>query len=226
MITDHLEIADRFCKYFINIGPALASKIPQINSSFCTYLTSNENSAIFISPTNADELDEICRSFQSSKALGFDDIPIHLIKNSFDLIAEPLTQIINLLLSTAVFPDKLKIAKIIPIHKSEDHDNFTNYRSIFLLTNLSKIFEKVMHKRLISFTRQYKILYCYQFNFGKKYSTSMALIHLVNKLTTAIDCKEITAGIFLDLSKAFDTIDHDSLFAKFEHYDICGLALK
>ena len=76
----------------------------------------------------------------------------------------------------------------------------TNYRPISLLTNFSKIFQKVMHKRLTSLIEQYKILYCYQFGFWKKHSTSMTSIHLVNKITPAIDRKEITTCVFLDLS--------------------------
>ena len=96
IITDHFEIADRFCKYFTNIGPDLASKIPQANSSFRTFLTNNENSPITLGQANVDELDEIRRSFQSGKAPGFDNIPMHVILNSFDLIAKPLTQLINL----------------------------------------------------------------------------------------------------------------------------------
>ena len=150
---------------------------------------------------------------------------MYLIKNSFDLISEPLAQLINLSLTTGVFPDKLKVAKVIPIYKAENSENFSNYRPISLLTNFSKIFERAMYKRLITFVEQYEILYCYQFGFRKNHSTSMALIHLVNKITSAIDRKETTAGVFLDLSKAFDTIDHDILFDKLEHYGIGGLAL-
>ena len=133
--------------------------------------------------------------------------------------------LINLSLTTGVFPDKLKVAKVIPIYKAENRENFSNYRPISLLTNFSKIFERVMYKRLITFVEQYEILYCYQFGFRKNHSTSMALIHLVNKITSAIDRKETTAGVFLDLSKAFDTIDHDILFDKLEHYGISGIAL-
>ena len=121
---------------------------------------------------------------------------MYLIKNSFDLISEPLTQLINLSLTTGVFPDKLKVAKVIPIYKAENREHFSNYRPISLLTNFSKIFERVMYKRLITFVEQYEILYCYQFGFRKNHSTSMALIHLVNKITSAIDRKETTAGFF------------------------------
>ena len=135
-------------------------------------------------------------------------------------------QLINLSLTTVVFPDKLKIAKFIPIYKAENRENVSNYRPISLLTNFSKIFERAMYKHLITFVEQYEILYCYQFGFWKNHSSSMTLIHLVNKITSAIDHKETTAGVFLDLSKAFDTIDHDILFDELEHCSISGIDLK
>ncbi len=200
MITDHFEIANRFCKYFTDISPALASRIPSTNFSFRSFLTDNENSPNIPNETNVHELEEICHDFQAGKAPGHDNIPMYLIKNSFDLISEPLTQLINLSLTTGVFPDKLKVAKVIPIYKAENRENFSNYRPISLLNNFSKIFERVKYKRLITFVEKYEILYCYQFGFRKNHSTSMALIHLTNKITSGIDRKETTAGFFLDLS--------------------------
>jgi hypothetical protein len=110
-------------------------------------------------------------------------------------------KLINLSLSTGVFPDKLKIAQIIPIYKSGESDSVTNYRPISLLTSFSKFFEKVMHNRLSDIIERYEIIYCCQFGFRKNHSTSLALTHLVNKITTAIDRKEVTAGVFLDFQK-------------------------
>ena len=158
MITDHFEIANRFSKYFTDIGPTLASRIPSTNFSFCSFLTDNENSPIILNETNVHELEEICHDFQAGKAPGHDNIPMYLIKNSFDLISEPLMQLINLSLITGVFPDKLKVAKVIPI---DNRENFSNYRPISLLTNFSKIFERVMYKHLITFVEKYEILCCY-----------------------------------------------------------------
>ena len=194
--------------------------------SFPLFLINNENPPITFKPTDINELQDICKAFKPGKALGIDDIPMHVIKNLLDFVSEPLVKLIDLSLFTVIFLDELKITKIIPTYKSGCSDSFTNYGPISLLTSFSKFFEKVMYNRLIDFIDRYEILYFYQFGFGKKHSTSMGQTHLVNKITSAIDRNEVTTDVCLDLSKAFDTLDHEILFAKLEHYVICGLALK
>ena len=109
-ITDPVEIANRFCKYFTNIGPNLASAIPAVNSSFRSFLTGNNNTAITLKPTTVRELENICSTFALGKAPGYDNIPMHVIQNSFHLISTPLINIINLSFVKGIFPDKLKIA--------------------------------------------------------------------------------------------------------------------
>ena len=225
-LTDPMEIADRFCKYFTNIGPNLAKSIPKVNPSFRSYLGDNIRSSINLKPTTTSELESICDMFASKKAPGYDSIPMHVIKYSFHLISAPLADIINLSLLKGIFPDKLKIAKIIPIFKAEDPNFFVNYRPISLLSNFSKFFEKVMYNRLVEFAEKHDILYRCQFGFRKNHSTSHALIHLVNKIASAIDQHETTVGVFLDLSKAFDTLDHQILFARLELYGIRDVALQ
>ena len=123
-------------------------------------------------------------------------------------------------------PNKLKVAKVIPVFKADEPDLFTNYRPILLLPIFSKFFEKVMHNRLVEFANSHDFFYQLSFVFVKKHSTALSLIYLVNKIAKSIDQNEITAGVFLDLSEAFDTLDHQILFHKLEHYGFCGLALQ
>ena len=225
-ITDPVEIADKFCKYFTNIGPNLARAIRALNFSFSSFLGGVNHPPIIMQPTDPCELGSICSMFASWKAPGHDNISMRVIKHSFHLISAPLANIINLSLQKGIFPDKLKIAKVIPIYKADDPSHFTNYRPISLLSNFSKFFEKVMYNRMIEFAEQYNILYRCQFGFRKNYSTSHALIHLINRISSAIDQRETTVGVFLDLSKAFDTLDHQILFTKLEHYGIRDVALQ
>ena len=131
----------------------------------------------------------------------------------------------NLSLSQGVFPDELKIAKVLPLFKSGDQTIFTNYRPISILPFLSKILEKLMYCRLINFIEKYNLLYCLQFGFRKHYSTGLALTYLVDKISESMDTGRFSIGIFLDFSKAFDTVDHNILFAKLSCYGIRGLAL-
>ena len=181
---------------------------------------------IWLKPATLSELEQTCMTFKSGKAPGFDNIPMNIIKSSFKYISNPLLHLINLSFSKGVFPDQLKIAKLIPVFKADDPELFSNYRPISLLTNFSKFFEKIMHNRLVLFAERFNILYHNQFGFRRGHSTSHALVHLINNIASAIDHNEATAGVFLDLSKAFDTLNHEILFSKLEHYGIRGLALK
>lgn len=155
-----------------------------MNPSFRSYLGDNIRSSINLKPTTTSELESICDMFASKKVPGYDSIPMHVIKYSFHLISAPLADIINLSLLKGIFPDKLKIAKIIPIFKAEDPNFFVNYRPISLLSNNSKFFEKVMYNRLVEFAEKHDILYRCQFGFRKNHSTSHALIHLVNNIAS------------------------------------------
>ena len=144
---------------------------------------------------------------------------------SLPLICPLLTHICNLSLSEGIFPDELKLANVIPIFKSGDHETFNNYRPVSTLCTISKVFEKIMYSRLLNYLDHYKILFSYQFGFRKSHSTYMAFMVLIDKLTRALDEGKFVVGILLDFSKAFDTVDHDILLTKLSHYGIRGVPL-
>ena len=124
-----------------------------------------------------------------------------------------------------IFPDALKIAKVVPIYKNGDVKCVSNYRPISVLPTLSKITEKIVYNRLNKYLTDNSILHANLFGFREKLSTSMALLELVDKLSEAADKKLVSIGVFIDLAKAFDTVDHTILLRKLEHYGVRGVPL-
>ena len=161
-----------------------------------------------------------------NKSVGCDSFHPKVLREIAPYIKQPQTSIFNNSFATGIFPDGLNISLITPVHKNEDKSLFSNYRPVAVLSCFSKILEKLMYKRLMDYIERHNILYDKQYGFRKKRSTEMAIIELTTKRSEAIDEGKLTAGIFLDLSKAFDTVDHSIIISKLEHYGIRGIALQ
>ena len=223
VITDTKLIANSFNEYFCTIAEKLQSRIYHAKQNFRDYLTNSNSHSFFIGPTNSTEILSIIDNLSSNKASGPHSIPNELLHTIKYNIAEPLGNIINLSFEKGIYFENLKISKTIPFFKEKGSSlNCTNYRPISLLSNINKIIEKLMHERLYNFLNMHNCIYENQFGFRKKHSTDHALISITEDIRDALDNNRIACGIFIDLQKAFDTVDHDILLSKLEHYGIRG----
>ena len=132
---------------------------------------------------------------------------------------------INESFETGIFPNKLKIAKVIPILEKGLTTKKSNYRPISLLSIFNKIFEKLMYQSLYKFLAAHELLFNLQFGFRSGHSTDHALVILTENIKSSLDSNRFGCGIFIDLQKAFDTVNHDILLRKLEHYGIRGNSL-
>ena len=181
VITDPKAFSDAFNNHFVNIGPTLASKIPNNNISHRRFLPENFNFSLFLEPTDETEIKNIINKLKEG-APGRDGISSKNIKLIKDSISYPHANMINLSFKQGVFPDEHKIAIITPLYKAKDPMFFNNYRPISLLSVLSKIFERLMYNRILNFINRHKLFNKFQFGFCNNHSTCMALIILITNL--------------------------------------------
>ena len=223
----NIEIANGFNNYFTTIGSKLANSITNQNKTAAEFLAKEPlPHSLFLNPAIPQEISNVVNAMHPKTSCGYDNISPKLVKKCSHALVNPLVHIINLSLSTGTFPDKMKLAKVIAIYKSNNPSNFSNYRPISLLPTFSKILERVIYNRLYNFILKHNILNTSQYGFQKGLSTEYALLELQDRIVKSLASKEYCVGFFLDLSKAFDSLDHKILIEKLNHIGIRGIALE
>lgn len=226
---DSLNEVNRF---FTSVGQNLANVILQkLNLSEKELAqksksTNQPRNSFSLFLTDEYEIKSIINSLRTSSAPGWDNITVTTLKKIVSHITVPLTYICNLSFTTGIFPDICKKATICPIYKSGDKCSPTNYRPISLLSVLSKIIEKIVNKRLLTFLENNQLISKNQFGFRRKKSTEDAVLRLTSIIKDHLDMGECCLGVFLDLQKAFDTVSIPILLSRLEASGIRGLPLK
>ena len=231
LISCPKEISNKFNEYFSNIaGDILKGRkyegYKEGYGDYMSYMPDPEPDSIFLHAVSSEDIFNIIMKFDDNKGTGPCSIPSKILKMISLEIAEPLSWIANICFSTGVHPDKLKIAKIIPIYKKGSKLQTCNYRPISLLSNLNKIFEKLIFNKVYKFLDQKGTIYDLQYGFRPKHSTTHALINITERIRESLDQGKVACGIFVDLQKAFDTVNHDILLDKMHRYGIRGSASK
>ena len=227
-VTNGSLIVNKFAKYYSNVGKNLAQGMPKPKRTIESYLkeVQNNQKSIFLTPVTNLEVKKIINNLLPKHSSGLDNINNKILKEIGELLIDPLSTIFNNSLCKGVFPRAMKKSKVVPLYKSKDRDLTTNYRPISLLLTLSKILEKLMYSRVYNFLCTTNQLYISQYGFRKQHSCEHAVGELVARITKGMENGKFTVGIFLDLSKAFDTLEHEVIYAKLEKYGIRGICLQ
>ena len=221
--TNPTLIANNFNDYFRDIGKILADQLkPFSESEHTKYLTKRLHQSLFLTPTTSFEVFNLISGLKNTKPTGKDNISAYFLKVVAKVIAAPLAQLFNYTFLLGILPASLKIAKIIPIYKSGNKSDVSNYRPIPILSSIFKILEKLIHVRLINFFIKHSVLLPTQYGFRANHSTSHALTDVLTSLYENVNDEKDTPLLLLDLKKAFDTVNHKTLLTKLEHYGIRG----
>jgi len=222
-ITDPHDIANKFNEFFSSIGTQYANSIPDVaGKNFSDYLQHPITSNFSFRLVSQSLVSNIIDNLSSKNSCGHDGISVKLLKHVKMELVPSITSIINQSLHHGIFPDQLKLAKITPLYKSGPKNEFNNYRPISILPSVSKVLEKVISSQLIEYFEANNLLPISQYAYRKGHSTEHATLEFVDRLMNMLEQDKIPLSIYIDLSKAFDTLNHHILLEKLKYYGLCS----
>ena len=219
------RILNKFNDFFTSIGSILDSNLPSDNDSNEFNQNNYNPHSFFLFPVTQTEIITLISNLKLTKT-NLNTMPVKLFKKMSSFLIYPIMKLINTSFQMGIFPDKLKLARVTPIHKEGDTSIPSNFRPISSLPYISKLFEKCVTNRLLSFCNKYSIISTEQYGFQKNKSTGDALIDLTEHIYNSLDNREHHVMILIDLKKAFDCVNHRILLMKMESYGIRGLPLR
>ena len=222
-IENKAEICNLFNNHFIAMTSNTSNDVSN-NHNLDVYLNNSPTNSIFFENATQLEILSVTQKLRNKSSTSDDNLSMYIIKKLISFLLVPLNHIFNLSLNLGIFPHQFKLSKIIPVFKKGKNDDINNYRPISLLSPISKILEKLIFNRLSLFIEKNSILHKNQFGFRTSHSTELAITDFTQQIMHDMNDKQMTLGLFLDLSKAYDVINHELLLKKLDHYGIRGIA--